>query len=169
MSQANNETPAVLADFLGGIEAAEPAETTGKRKGKPDFAALLKAGKLTEDMLDPWNEEHHEWINKVREADAKQPVWIKPKPNDNEFYGPFLYAGVNGRDYYMPVNRWSRIPRFVLMHLQSLIKVVPIREWEDQQLGKFIGYMETERFPYDISETEPKLTAKDKPIVDLYR
>lgn len=170
MSQANNETPAVLADFLGGLEppevtAAEPKQ----RKGKTDFAAMLKAGKLTEDMLDPHNDEHHEWINKCREAEAEKPIWIRPKPNENEMPGPNLYIGVNGRDYYLPFNRWCKIPRFVQMHLATCTKVQQIREHEELGVGKFVATIEAERFPYDISETEPRLSGKDKPVLDFYR
>lgn len=171
MNQANTETPAVLADFLGGLEPPEAAaeQATGKRKGKIDFAALLKADKLTEDMLDPWNEEHHEWINKVREAEAKKPVWMRLSPNDNEFFGEYLFVGVNGRDYPMPVNQWAKVPTFVLMHLQNCQNAKPIQDKDNSTLtGKFVGEIRSDRFVFRVSDTAPKL-AKGEVVMDLYR
>lgn len=172
MNEQANNVPSAIQDFLGGLapEATEP--TTSKQakinlKTQEGLAAAFKAGKLSEDMLDIHNEDHHEWINKCREAEAKVPVWLRPKPNDNEFFGDSLYIGVNGKDYYLPVNRWSKVPKHVWMQLQTCTKVTQLQEDESQHLGKFIASVEVERFPYDVSEAQPKLGAKDKPIVEF--
>jgi hypothetical protein len=171
--EANNDLPNPLSDFLGGLNDAEDsAAPTGKGKKadlktRSGLEAAFKAGKLSEDMLDPWNEDHHEWINKLREEEAKKPVWIKPAPNDLEFSGPELYIGVNGKDYYLPVNRWCKVPSFVHMQLQNCQKVKQIQEDDRKHTGKFIAEFASERFQYQLSTVVPKLSGKDKPVVEF--
>lgn len=175
--QANNQAaPAVIQDFLAGLNTTEEVASEAakpKRSAKIDLetqnglAAAFKSGKLNEDMLDPYNESHHEWINKCREAEAAKPVWLRLAPNDAEFYGEFLFVGVNGKDYPLPVNRWAKVPMFVHMHLSNCQNTKLIHDKDDnQRLGEIVGEVRSDRFVYRISDTQPKLGKNDPAILE---